>query len=362
MKVVKFKSEDEHQKQFVATLRKNVNDYFTSNGISKQGDWRMYLKSIVMLAAYIAPFVVILTVPMNAWFKLILVVLMGIGEAGIGMSVMHDAAHGVFSKNKWVNNFFASTMFILGSNTFNWRIQHNLLHHTFTNIQGFDQDIDQKVIRLCQHDPVKKFHRFQQFYAFFLYRLMTFSKLITDIFQLIDFNKRGITEEQGYSPKGELFKLILTKVLYFSIILGLPIIFLDLSWWQLLIGFMTLHITAGMIMSTVFQMAHVVEGTQQPLPDENGIIHNEWAVHQLQTTSDFGRNNRMMNWYVGGLNFQIEHHLYTNICHIHYPKIAPIVEQTANEYGIDYNQKSTFLSALISHQKRLKELGRSDAV
>jgi linoleoyl-CoA desaturase len=361
MKVVKFKSEDENQKQFVAALRKNVNDYFASKGISKKGDWRMFVKAIVLIAAYITPFVIILTIPMNAWFKLLLVVLMGIGEAGIGMAVMHDAAHGVFSNKKWVNRLFASTMFLLGSNTFNWKIQHNLLHHTFTNIKGFDQDIDQSVIRLCEHDQVKKFHRFQHFYAFFLYGLMTFAKLITDTFQLIDFNKRGITKDKGHNPKGELFKLIVTKVLYFAVIIGLPILFLDLSWWQLLIGFMTLHITAGMIMSTVFQMAHVVEGTQQPLPDENGVIKNEWMVHQLQTTSDFGRNNYLMNWYIGGLNFQIEHHLYTNICHIHYPKIAPIVQQTAQEYGIYYNLKPTFFSALVSHRKRLKELGRSSA-
>jgi len=359
MKVVKFQTNDPNQKQFAIALRKNVNNYFKENGISKQGNWKMVVKAIIMLIAYIAPFVIILTVSMNVWFKLMLVVLMGIGEAGIGMAVMHDAAHDVFSKNKWVNKFFASTMFLLGSNTFNWRIQHNLLHHTFTNIQGFDQDIEPKsIIRLCEHDPLKKIHKYQYIYAFFFYGLMTFSKLLTDIAQLIDFNKKGITKEQGYNPTGEVIKLILTKILYFSIILGLPFLLLDLSWWQILIGFMTLHITAGMIMSTVFQMAHVVEGTQQPLPNKKGVIENEWVVHQLQTTSDFGRKNKIMNWYIGGLNFQIEHHLYTNVCHIHYPKIAPIIEQTAREFGFDYNLKPTFVSALRSHQKRLKELGR----
>ena len=283
---------------------------------------------------------------------------MGVGEGGIGMSVMHDAAHEAFSNKKWINTLFASTMFILGSNTFNWKIQHNILHHTFTNIFGYDQDIETKaVVRLCEHAPKKKMHKFQHVYAFFFYGLMTLSKLITDIFQLIEFNKSGITEEQNHKPKKELIKLISSKIMYFFILIGLPIIITDFKWWQVLLGFSILHVTAGMIMSTVFQMAHVVEGADQPLPNKDGIIPNEWAVHQLLTTSDFARNNLFLNWYVGGLNFQIEHHLFPNICHIHYRKIAPIIESTANDFGFRYNIKPSFLNALMSHVKRLKELG-----
>jgi linoleoyl-CoA desaturase len=318
----------------------------------------MYIKAIVLLSIYIAPFIVLLTVDLNLWVALLLVILMGVGEGGIGMSVMHDAAHEAFSNKKWINTLFASTMFILGSNTFNWKIQHNILHHTFTNIFGYDQDIETKaVVRLCEHAPKKKMHKFQHIYAFFFYGLMTLSKLITDIFQLIEFNKSGITEEQNHKPKKELIKLISSKIMYFFILIGLPIIITDFKWWQVLLGFFILHVTAGMIMSTVFQMAHVVEGADQPLLNKDGIIPNEWAVHQLLTTSDFARNNLFLNWYVGGLNFQIEHHLFPNICHIHYRKIAPIIESTANDFGFRYNIKPSFLNALMSHVKRLKELG-----
>ncbi len=187
---------------------------------------------------------------------------------------------------------------------------------------------------------------------------MTLSKLVTDFGQLIEYNKEGITEEQQRKPQTEIIRLIIAKLIYLSVIIGLPIVFSDFSWWQVLIGFAILHITAGIIMSTVFQMAHVVEGTEQPLPNADGIIPNEWAVHELHTTSDFARNNLFLNWYIGGLNFQIEHHLFPNICHIHYRKIAPIVEQTAREFGLTYNLKPTFLNALASHIKRLKTLGR----
>lgn len=358
MKVVRFISDDPIQKQFGMEVRKNVNAYFKEKGITTKGDARMLVKAIVMLSIYIAPFIVLLTVPLGVWPALLLAILMGIGEAGIGMSVMHDAAHGAFSGKPWVNNLFASTMFLLGSNTFNWKVQHNILHHTFTNIYGYDQDIETKaVIRLSEHAPLKKFHRFQFLYAYFFYGLMTLSKLITDMDQLLVFNKEGITKEQNCNPTLEIVKLIGGKILYFSVIIGLPLVFTDFKWWQILIGFSILHVTAGMIMSTVFQMAHVVEGAEQPLPDSNGIIKNEFAVHQLHTTSDFARNNHFLNWYVGGLNFQIEHHLFPNTCHIHYSKIAPIVEKTAREFGIAYNLKPSFLNAFISHARRLKTLG-----
>lgn len=358
MKRVKFISDDPRQKEFASAVRINVNNYFKEKGISMKGNVIMFMKAIIMLSIYIVPFIVILSTPMKLWQALLLVIVMGIGAAGIGMSVMHDAAHGAFSNKQWVNSLLASTMYLLGSNIYNWKIQHNILHHTFTNIYGFDQDIESKaVIRLCSYAPLKKFHRFQYIYAFFLYGLMTLSKLVTDFRQLLEFNREGITTEQGRKPKLEILKLITIKVVYFSVIVGLPILLTDFTWWQILIGFGILHIVAGMIMSTVFQMAHVVEGTEQPLPDEKGVIKNTWAVHELQTTSDFARDNLFLNWYIGGLNFQIEHHLFTNICHIHYRKIAPIVEQTAHAYGITYNLKPSFMNALASHIRRLKVLG-----
>lgn len=359
METVRFISGDVKQKEFANKLRKNINAYFKENGISTKGNAGMFVKAILLIAVYITPFIILLTIPVNTIFALLLVMLMGIGEAGIGMSVMHDAAHGAFSEKKWVNDLFASTMFLLGSSTFNWKVQHNILHHTFTNIYGYDQDIETKVLlRLNEHAPLSKFHRFQYLYAYFFYGLMTLSKLLTDIGQLVGFNRRGITKEQGHNAWKEIVKLVITKVLYFSLVLGFPMWLTSYSWWQVLLGFSLLHLTAGMIMSTVFQMAHVVEGTEQPLPDENGVIHNEWTVHELLTTSDFARNNLFLNWYIGGLNFQIEHHLFPNTCHIHYRKIAPIVQQTAQEYGFVYNLKPSFLAAFISHARRLRSLGK----
>ena len=358
MKTIQFITDDNTELAFSETLKRRVNEYFRSNNISQKGNFWMYLKAFILLAIYILSFLMVILFPVGTWLGIMMVILMGIGEAGIGMSVMHDAAHGAFSKRKWINSLFASSMFILGSTVFNWKIQHNLLHHTYTNIYGYDQDISTKAaIRLSDHAQLKKYHRFQFIYAFLFYGMMTISKLVGDLTQLLTFNRTGITKTQNANEKKEIFVLLLSKILYFATIIVLPILFSSFTWWQVLIGFFLMHLTAGIIMSVIFQMAHVVEGTEQPLPDENGLIKHDWLVHQLRTTADFAPKNAVLNWYVGGLNFQIEHHLFSNICHIHYRKIAPIVKQTAKEFGLEYNVKPTFLKALKSHVNRLKDLG-----
>ena len=259
METIKFVRENKKEREFAYEVRKRVRDYFKENDISIYGNYTMYLKSFVILCIYIVPFVILLTTPVSAWTALGLAIIMGIGEAGVGMSIMHDGVHHAYSSKKWVNDLASSTMFLLGSNIFNWKIQHNMKHHTFTNIFNYDPDISNlKVIRLSEYGPLKKYHRFQQFYAFPLYGLMTFSRLFGEIGVLLDYNRKGITKAQNVNPTWQLIKLIAIKIAYFAIILGLPLYFTDFAFWQILIGFIALHITAGMIMSTVFQMAHVV--------------------------------------------------------------------------------------------------------
>jgi linoleoyl-CoA desaturase len=362
MNVIKFVCSDKHQQHFTAALRKNVNDYFRTNGISTKGDTALVVQTLVMLALYIVPFIVLLTMPMSVWIALLLAIIMGIGIAGIGMGTMHDAVHGSYSRKEWVNKMFGGTLYLLGSYVLNWKIQHNILHHTYTNIEGRDEDIASRgPIRLSEHAPLRKIHRYQYIHAFFFYGLLTLAKLVKDFTQLAKYNKEGITKQHHSNPKFEYAKMVIVKVTYLFVVIGLPIIFTGFSWWQVLLGFFIMHWVAGCILSTVFQMAHVVEGTEQPLPNANGVIENDWAIHELLTTADFGRNNRFLTWYSGGLNFQIEHHLFPHICHIHYHQIAPIVEKTAKEFGYPYNAKPSLLAALASHIRRLKELGQPSA-
>lgn len=358
MKTVRFVSKN--RSEFAATLRKNVYAYFKENNIPVTDNGEMVLQAVVLFLVYITPFILILTVPMSMFSMLVLSVITGAGMSGTAMCAMHGAAHGSFSDKPWLNKLFSASMFALGGNPFTWKVQHNIMHHTFTNIHGLDEDIRSRAfIRLSRYSPIFSVNRYQHLYAFFLYGLMTLSQITKDFWQVREYNRTGITKQQQRNPAGEYVKLFVTKAIYLLIVIGLPILLTDFSWWQVLIGFFVMHFTAGLIMSIIFQMAHIVEGVDQPLPDPEGNIDNEWVIHQLYTTADFARNNTVLNWLIGGLNFQIEHHLFPNICHVHYPAIAPIVERTAHEFGLPYIAKPTFINAIGSHLRTLKELGRT---
>ena len=182
--------------------------------------------------------------------------------------------------------------------------------------------------------------------------------LIGDITQLVGYNKSGLTRLHKANPTREMAIALGVKLVYLFIVICLPIILTNFTWWQVLIGFVVMHLVAGFIFSIVFQMAHIMENAAQPTVDENGITQNEWAIHQLLTTVNFAPKNRLLNWYVGGLNFQVEHHLFPNICHMHYKHISPIVQKTAKEFGVPYHSIPTLGKAIFSHTNRLKELGK----
>jgi linoleoyl-CoA desaturase len=360
---VHFKSKIVEEKQFWKTLRNRVTQYFESNNISSKSNATMVVKTITILLTYFGSLFLIFYLPFNIFTALVLVILLGFAKAGIGMSVMHDALHGAYSSKKWVNQLVGSSMYMIGSNVFNWKIQHNIYHHAYTNIDGLDEDIQTRwIIRLSDFTPLKPIHRFQHIYSFLLYGLMTFSMLISDVTQLVSYNKIGLTQKHGGKSKNELGKMLAVKFTYLFVMIVLPLLITDYRWWHVLIGFTIMHWIAGFILSLVFQLAHIVEGTRQHESHDITQIENEWAVHQMLTTADFAPNNKLLNWYVGGLNFQVVHHLFPHICHVHYPKIAQIVAKTAAEYGIPYNVKPTLHSAIQSHIMRMKELGSSKVI
>lgn len=356
---LRYRATGPRQKQFASAVRQNVHTYFKDRGLSMKGDGRMVTKTIALLVLYLAPFVLLLTLPITGWLALPVAVVMGLGMAGIGMAVMHDAVHGSASRRPWLNRTLGSSMYLLGSNVLTWKIQHNLLHHTHTNVNEVDQDIASRgLLRFSEHARLKWVHRYQHVHAFFFYGLLTLTKLVNDFFMLIKFNKAGFTAKQGLRPRREVVKLAFMKAGYIALFIGLPMFLTSLAWWQVLLGFFIMHFVCGVILGSVFQLAHVVEGAHQPVPDAQQTIHNDWAVHEVLTTANFAPKSRWLNWYVGGLNFQIEHHLFPHICHVHYRKIAPIVQRTAEEFGLRYNVKPTLLAALASHARRLRTLGR----
>ena len=165
------------QLKFFRTLNARVNNYFKDNNISKTGNWKLHLKTIILFSIFLTPYFLILFLQdLPFWGTALLSIVMGIGMAGIGMNVMHDGNHGSYSNKSWVNKLMGGTIYVLAGNVYNWQVQHNVLHHTYTNIPGHDEDLDAgRVIRFTNHAKWYSFHRFQHYYSVFLYGLLTFN-------------------------------------------------------------------------------------------------------------------------------------------------------------------------------------------
>lgn len=355
---VKFVNRDKNQ--FFSTLKKRVDHYFADNEVSKFANTTMVIKTIVLLSFYIIPFAAILIFQPPFLLALVIWLVMGAAVAGLGMSVMHDACHGAYSSNKIINWIMSHVLNLLGGSTANWKLQHNILHHTYTNVTHMDEDIDDKLmLRFSPHTKVRKVHRFQWLYSFFFYGLTTLYWVTAkDFIQFVKYRRNGVNTNSRAENRMMLVKLIALKTAYLFAFLVVPTLFFGIPFGQILLGFVLMHFAAGIILTVIFQLAHSVEGTSHPLPDQNGIIENDWAIHQLNTTVNFSRRNKWLSWYIGGLNYQVEHHLFPRVSHVHYPAISHIVKDTAEEFGVPYLEKETFSAALQSHIAFLKKLGR----
>ena len=320
----------------------------------------MKLKTVIMLILYFVPLIVInLGLVSNIYGLFALYLTSGFGMAGIGMGVMHDAIHGSYSSNKRNNIRLGYTMNLIGANATVWKIQHNVLHHAYTNIDQADDDINPPfVLRFSPHAKKYWMHRFQHLYVWFFYGLSTISWITSkDFIRLKRYRKMGFfRNKKDYNS--ELWKMIGWKLIYYSYTLILPMIIVPVTWWIILLAFISMHFLAGIYMSLVFQTAHVMPEAKYPLPDQNGQMANEWAIHQMATTTNYAPQSKYFSWLIGGLNYQIEHHLLPDICHIHYKNLSHIVSATAREFGIPYNTKQNFFKAIRDHTKMLQQLGR----
>ena len=359
MEYLKLTKRDEFSKE----LTRRVEEFLKSNYIRKEGRWRTLTKVPVLLGIYFVPYILVLTgVFEGFWAVALSGVLMGLGMAFIGLAVMHDAVHGAFAKRNWVNKLMGYTMEMLGGSSLTWKIQHNVLHHSFTNVHGLDEDINPPpFLRFTPDAPLKKVHRFQAFFAWFFYGLMTFMWVTTKNFtELKRYKDMNLLQAQGTTYAREMTKLIIGKILYLFYLVAIPIMFTSVIWWHWIIAFTLLHFVCGLVLAFVFQCAHVV-------PEAEFVTHashdetnpeQSWAVHQLATTANFENWNKVLTWFVGGLNHQIEHHLFPEISHVHYPKISKIVKQTAEEFGYAYNYHRTFVGAIVAHLRLLNRLGQ----
>jgi linoleoyl-CoA desaturase len=358
-KSTKLRFIDKNKSEFFATVKTRVDEYFIKNNLSKNANALMYFKTLLFLGGSFVLYFLILFGPFTIYQQWGLAMLLGTFHAFIGFNVSHDAIHGAYSSNPLVNKIIGNySFYLIGGSPYVWNITHNQIHHTYTNIPEHDEDIEVApgLIRLSPEDKITKIQKFQHFYSFLLYGLASVNWVLRKDYKKFFQKKIGAFDNSKHSFS-EYFNLFFFKFLYYLMFIVTPLIVMDITWWQFIIGFLTMHIFNGLVLGLVFQLAHVVEGTDFPVTNQEGNIDEAWAVHQMKTTANFGTKDFITSFLCGGLNQQVEHHLFPKVCHVHYPALSDIVKQTAKEYGVPYIENRTFFVALKSHYAMLKHFG-----
>jgi linoleoyl-CoA desaturase len=342
---------------FHSELKQRIGDYFDKVGKSTTGNSSLFIKAIILTSAFALVYIHLVFFTPATIFALLECVLLGGIVSAIGFNVMHDGAHGSFSKNKSVNYMAAFSLNILGGSSFMWNVKHNVIHHAYTNVDGVDDDIDiQPWMRMSDTQKKYKMHKYQHLYFWILYSLLYVLWIFVLDYQ--KYFKSRVGEVAFRRMKlSDHFIFWGSKLFNAFLFVGLPVYMVGFTNW--VIGFLTFTVVAGLVLSLVFQLAHTVEHTAFPIADpETGKMEDEWAVHQIKTTANFATKNKLVSWLVGGLNFQIEHHLFPKISHVHYPAISKIIRQACQEYGITYIEYPRVHLAIASHVAFLRQMGR----
>ena len=343
-----------------SALNREINAYFTASGTSPHGGTALWIKTGVLIAWAVLSYLGLLLVAGSWWQVLIAATSLGLAVSGIGFNVMHDGGHGSYSSRPWGNRLTAWTLDLIGGSSYMWRFKHNVFHHQYPNVDGVDDDLEAGPwLRIAPDQPRYWFHRFQHLYAWGLYVFLPLKWQWWDDFKQAVTGRiagRTFPRPRGWSLAG----MLVGRAVFFGWALVLPL------WLHPPLAVLGVYafvcLITGITIATVFQLAHIVEeaefntepasGERMPLP---------WAEHQLATTVDFGPNSRVLTWYLGGLNFQVEHHLFPKVSHVHYPAIEPIVRSVCAEFGVEHRSHDSVWGALGSHLRHMRKLGRAAA-
>ncbi len=347
------------QAAFQAAVRKAVDNYFKITGQSTKGNLQMYLKiaffAIWMIAAYALLLLVVDTVAEVFIFYL----LFGFGAMFFTINVAHDASHQALFKDRRTNKIFSHAWGLVGFSTYFWELKHHDSHHNFVNVIDYDADITPSpLLRLTPRTPYRWFHRYQHVYAIFLYAIFGPFSLIVREFRLLSMRQFGNTTVKH--PPRTLLRLVLLKASYVVWALVIPTLVIPLPFWVVFAAFWVMLMASGIYAIIVLAIPHLNEEALFVEPNAEGMLHTNWYNHVLETTVDYAPKSRLLNWFSAGLNTHVPHHLFPNICHIHYYDLSPIIENVAKEYGVAYH-KMSFWSAIRGHFALVKELGQTES-
>lgn len=341
---------------FYKTLKLRVDEYFSQEKLHYHGNWQIFLKTGIVLTGYIICYISLVFFTHNIWTALLIGFLLSQFYVMIGFNIQHDANHNSYSNHSWLNKLGSLSLDFVGGSSVLWKQAHNFLHHTYTNVDNIDADMETlSLLRLNPHQEWKPWHRFQHLYFVFVYAILLFYWIYLSDFQKLITGKIGDYKlpNLGYKRLTVLFSF---KAFYIFYALILPCFFHPI--FHVIIANLLILGMVGFNLSIIFNLAHIMNENEFPIL-EGQYLQDEWAIHQVKTTANFATNNWFLTWYLGGLNFQIEHHIFPRMSHIHYPNIHRIVKKTCQEFNIDYINYGTIWQAVIEHINYLQKLGKS---
>jgi linoleoyl-CoA desaturase len=317
----------------------------------------MYWKTAIILVWLAGSYALLLLGAGTLWLALPFAVSLGLAMAACGFNIQHDGSHRAYSQRGWMNRFAAMSLDLLGGSSYVWARKHNGIHHSYTNVAGHDSDIDLGYFgRVSPQQPRLAIHRLQHLYLWMLYGFLPIKWQFYDDFRDVITGRIG--GRRFARPRGwDLVVFCGGKLVFGLLAFAIPLVLFP--WQTVLLCYFTASFVQGVTLSVVFQLAHCVEGAAFPVPQsETGRMEAAWAAHQVETTVDFARGSPLLTWLIGGLNFQIEHHLFPRLCHVHYPALSPIVQATCAEFGLKYVAHDSLFAGIASHYRWLRRMGQ----
>ncbi len=359
---MKIKFREGNHAGFYRELKRRVNAHFEDAGTTRFADRRFWTKAAFYAAIMVASYALILSNQFGPWELLLLANLFGIGALMLGVNVAHDAAHDALTPYTRVNRIVQTAIFtLLGANAYLWRLRHVKSHHTFPNVNGCDIDIDHnEFLRLSPNHRRRWYHRAQHLYAPFIFWLVDVHTVFYQDFVYL-FKRRLANMVDIRHPPYEYAMFVACKAAYLAIVVGIPMMVLDLPWWQVVLGAATMSFVASVLFVTLLIGTHFAEEAEFPHFDRDGYIGHDWAEHALVTSVDWNPESKVALFIAGGANCHAAHHLFPTVCHIHYVPITRIIVETAAQFGLRYN-RTTLPRLVRSHFRFLRAMGRSPRV
>jgi linoleoyl-CoA desaturase len=341
---------------FQLEVRRRVDEYFRTTGRRQRDCWQMYLKTAIIMGSLALSYLLLVFVARAWWQSVPLAVLIGFAAAGIGFNIQHDGGHHAYSDRRWINKLMAMTLDFIGGSSYLWHWKHGVIHHTYVNVTGHDSDLNLGIFgRVTPHQRRLAFHRWQHLYLWPLYGCLAIRWQLIDDFRRLIAGRIG-SHRIRRPTGGDLIVLVAGKAIFFTWAFGIPLLFHSVN--AVLVHYGIAALVLGTTLAAVFQVAHCVEEAAFPAPSVGTRrIERAWAVHQVETAVDFARSSRIVAWLLGGLNFQIEHHLFPRLSHVNYPAISKLVEQTCRDFGVAYTEHRSFREGVTAHLRWLRRMG-----